>query len=173
MARKRTPKLPHCHHTVRPAVFWLGSRFESEGAHSARQVGCRSDAYTLPRGEPALGPIRNSRRHHEKLAHHALILVLQDVAVIHVRGVGVCEIGEPHQERNRFARSHLNRVFAAELVDRRRGAISTEDLELHVVNVEQTDAFRRPGSRHSSARRRLTARGQRWPCPSCRPWFAC
>jgi len=41
-----------------------------------------------------------SGRHNQELAHRALILVLKNMAVVHVRSLGTCIVRELHEQRN-------------------------------------------------------------------------
>ena len=75
--------------------------------------------------------------HNHKLSHHSVVLVIQEMAVVHIWSIGVGEIREAHNNAHGLTRAHHHRIFQSSLVCRWGRTISIYDLELDVMNVER------------------------------------
>ena len=78
-----------------------------------------------------------ARSNHNKLAHHAGILVLENMAVIHIRMVGIGEVRELSDDANCRTWIDEDGIFQAVFmrVWSRTGAV--EHAELHIVDMKR------------------------------------
>lgn len=74
---------------------------------------------------------------YEELPHHALVLVFQDVAVIHIGNLLINKVGKAHDNAYPLSRAHLHRIFPAHLIGRWLPSVAVQNLELAVVYMER------------------------------------
>src|SRR3546814_1136675 len=73
----------------------------------------------------------------DELAHHSCVLMLQNMAMIHVWEIRIGIIVETHQNTHAFSRRHEDDVLETLLSDARWKAVPVENTELPVMYVKR------------------------------------
>src|SRR3546814_7152195 len=81
----------------------------------------------------------------DELAHHSCVLMLQNMAMIHVWEIRIGIIVETHQNTHAFSRRHDDDVLETLLSDARWKAVPVENTELPVMYVKRVRHHRDVG----------------------------
>jgi hypothetical protein len=73
----------------------------------------------------------------KQAAHHAIVFMMQQVAVIHVRHYVIGKIFKAGDELNILTGHHQHHIFIASILGRHRGAIDAAYLKVHVRVCEK------------------------------------
>ena len=74
---------------------------------------------------------------HDKLTHHAIVFMFENMAVIHVGRIRVGKVFKAHDETHRLAGPHFNSVLVGHLFRAWWSAIAIQYLKLTVMHVKR------------------------------------